>query len=102
VSQPRLFEMPPCCAGDVHRVDCVDCSVDTINAGEYYAVRDDVWPLDPRGGMLCIGCLEERIGRRLTPADFTDAPINRVRGNSAPLRARLGPDWTVSAVEIPW
>jgi hypothetical protein len=103
VNQLRLFDMPPCCPGDVHRVDCVDCGVDTINAREYYIVRDEVWPLDPCGGMLCVGCLEERIGRRLTPADFTDCPLNtNDRRSSKRLRSRLGPDWTVSAVEMPW
>jgi hypothetical protein len=79
--------LPPCRAGDVR---CVDCHVDTLEAGEFYMVRDDVWPLDARGGMLCVGCLEERIGRRLTPADFTDAPINRLGRNSTRLRARQG------------
>lgn len=28
------------------------------------------------GDFLCIGCLEGRLGRELTAADFTDAPIN--------------------------
>jgi hypothetical protein len=88
-AQLRLFDIPPCRAGDVH---CVDCGVDTLDAGEYYAVSEAVWPLDPLGGMLCIGCLEDRIGRRLTPVDFTDAPINSARGSSARLRSRLGRD----------
>jgi hypothetical protein len=61
---------------------CVDCGDDTYASGEYYMVHD--WVLReeagmaPLGGMLCIGCLEERIGRRLRPADFTDVPINLV------------------------
>ena len=45
-------------------------------------VTKEVWaavmPDDP-GDMerfLCIGCLEERLGRRLTSLDFTDAPVN--------------------------
>jgi len=38
---------------------------------------------------LCIGCLEARIGRQLRPDDFTDAPIDDVRGASPRLRARL-------------
>jgi hypothetical protein len=79
--------MAPYRARDVH---CVECGVHTINAREYYMVRDDVWPLEPRGGMLCVGCLEERIGRRLVPTDFTDAAINYVGGDSPRLRARLG------------
>lgn len=28
------------------------------------------------GGMLCIGCIEARLGRELTAADFSPAPIN--------------------------
>jgi hypothetical protein len=46
---------------------------------EYYILRDEVWlSANPkREGMLCIGCVETRIGRRLTPEDFTDVPINR-------------------------
>jgi hypothetical protein len=27
-------------------------------------------------GMLCIGCLETRLGRKLTAADFTDCRLN--------------------------
>lgn len=40
-------------------------------------VHDHIW--DTAGadhGYLCIGCLENRMARRLTAADFTDAPIN--------------------------
>jgi hypothetical protein len=28
------------------------------------------------GGMLCIGCLENRIGRKLRRTDFSEYPIN--------------------------
>jgi hypothetical protein len=27
-------------------------------------------------GFLCIGCIEARLGRRLSPGDFTNAAIN--------------------------
>jgi len=40
---------------------------------EIYTVRDAVWAkagMEPFGGCLCIGCLEERLGRRLKPKDF--------------------------------
>jgi hypothetical protein len=53
---------------------CVDCGKDTGESGEYYSVRDDVWAasgLAPHGGMLCLACLEGRIGRLLTGEDFT-------------------------------
>jgi hypothetical protein len=31
-----------------------------------------------KGHMLCIGCLEQRLGRLLTKDDFTDAPVNSI------------------------
>jgi hypothetical protein len=53
---------------------CVDCGKDTgAPSGEYYSVGDDVWAasgLAPNGGMLCLACLERRIGRPLTMEDF--------------------------------
>jgi hypothetical protein len=57
---------------------CLDCDIDTIAIAEYYVVEEAVWLQANPGskGMLCIGCLEVRLGRRLTPADFTDSPIN--------------------------
>ena len=42
------------------------------------------------GGYLCIGCLEARLGRRLTPADFPEFPVNQPdRFTSARLLDRL-------------
>jgi hypothetical protein len=70
---------------------CVDCGVNTapgmlskaaVYAGaevtfdercEVYTVRRRVWKatgMKDDGGCLCIGCLEKRIARRLTPEDF--------------------------------
>jgi hypothetical protein len=46
--------------------------------GEYYMLKDEVWAqagMEPQG-FLCIGCLETRLGRELTAADFKDARIN--------------------------
>lgn len=40
---------------------------------EVYAVFDKVWKAANMGGYdgcLCIGCLEKRLGRTLTPKDF--------------------------------
>jgi hypothetical protein len=40
---------------------------------EIYTVRKTVWKaagMEPMGGCLCIGCLENRLGRRLRPKDF--------------------------------
>ena len=76
---------------------CVDCGVDTcpepkkrngrtvrngrVGRWEHYMVHPRIWrtaDLSPDGGYLCVGCLENRIGRRLQPNDFTDAPINEL------------------------
>ena len=57
---------------------CLDCGVDTDAIDEYYMLHNDLWiqanPND--SGQLCIGCVEGRLGRTLTAADFTDTPIN--------------------------
>lgn len=40
---------------------------------EVYTVREKVWKaarMQPFDGCLCIGCLEQRIRRRLKPEDF--------------------------------
>ena len=56
---------------------CQDCSKHTAIA-DYYMVTDELWALaHPECfGMLCLACLERRIGRALCPADFTAAPVN--------------------------
>jgi hypothetical protein len=75
---------------------CADCGVGTITLGEWYMVKDELWErawigrrkswhhqlLDgvvdvvPGTEILCIGCLEHRLGRTLVACDFTDAPVN--------------------------
>lgn len=57
-------------------------------------VHDGVWDVATEDfggdGMLCIGCLEARLGGVLTADDFTDAPINHgVFKQSARLQQRL-------------
>lgn len=62
---------------------CMDCGVDTIN--ENYMVHDAVWDEALGGdsnagscgdGDLCVLCLEQRLGRKLSRQDFTDYPVN--------------------------
>jgi hypothetical protein len=66
---------------------CADCGMETtpglenreppIGQWEYYMVRNAVWKAaGMRSGFLCIGCLEDRLGRRLSSRDFTAMPIN--------------------------
>jgi hypothetical protein len=43
------------------------------NESEVYTVRNAVWKaagMESDGGCLCIGCLEDRLGRQLRPKDF--------------------------------
>lgn len=57
---------------------CVDCGMDTIN--EHFMVHDYLWDTAFAGesgeGDICILCIEERLGRKLTKQDFTDVPVN--------------------------
>jgi hypothetical protein len=73
---------------------CWDCCTCTLCNDEYYMVDNELWALATEDfggdGMLCIGCLEARIGDRLVASDFPDFPINRgVFPQSPRLRNRL-------------
>lgn len=42
-------------------------------------VTDGCWKragMEERGGMLCIGCLEQRLEKKLTPRNFKECPLN--------------------------
>jgi hypothetical protein len=55
---------------------------------EVYMVRPAVWTVaGMTDGCLCIGCLEKRLGRTLTPKDFPKHALNSMPG-TARLRAR--------------
>lgn len=44
-----------------------------------YMVNDKIWRatgLPEFGALVCLPCLQERAGRKLTAADFIDAPAN--------------------------
>jgi hypothetical protein len=58
--------------------------------GEYYFIHTPTWlaATGSKNGMLCIGCLENRLGRELTSRDFTDAMINQL-GYNIPRSQRL-------------
>jgi len=72
---------------------CADCGVGTITLGEFYMVRRQIWEKAwagrrrpwthlPGQEILCIGCLEARIGRTLTRSDFSDVPVNDINDGS--------------------
>lgn len=50
------------------------CSVEQ----EYYMLHDSVWQqvYQRRSGMLCVGCVESRLGRELTCHDFVPCGLN--------------------------
>jgi hypothetical protein len=62
---------------------------------EVYTVKNTVWKAAGMGGFdgcLCIGCLEKRIGRLLTPRDFPrDDPFNSLPGTDRLLSRREMP-----------
>ena len=57
---------------------CATCGTDVID--ERFMVRDHVWEteagLAKDAGWLCVECLEDRLGRTLTAADFEDCLLN--------------------------
>jgi hypothetical protein len=60
---------------------------------EVYHVKEAVWKaasMEPYDGWLCIGCLEKRLGRTLTPRDFVrNHPFNSFPATER-LRSRRG------------
>lgn len=60
---------------------------------EVYTVKAAIWKaagMKPDGGCLCVGCLERRIGRLLTPNDFKQNDPFRSTPSTERLQARRG------------
>jgi len=57
---------------------CLDCNVSTHEINEYYILKNQLWAnVHPDNkGMLCIGCVEDRLGRKLNKDDFLECPLN--------------------------
>jgi hypothetical protein len=66
-------------------VDCASCGGDA----ELYMLKPDVWPVAEGFGWLCVPCVEARLGRRLAPGDFNEAPCNDPTAAGPRLRNRL-------------
>jgi hypothetical protein len=83
---------------------CVACGLGTITAGEWYMIRREVWEQAWEGRrkswhlkvlgveILCVGCLEKRIGRELAKGDFTEVPINNPDRYAMSVRLRARHD----------
>jgi hypothetical protein len=83
---------------------CNDCGLAVLDLAEHYMVLDDVWAasgLGPNGGFLCVGCLETRLDRTLTPADFLACPLNATPEWRSPrLADRMGDTtWMLAEIE---
>lgn len=81
---------------------CMDCNINTMDTDEYYMLKNEVWlfvvPKDKK--MLCVGCVEKRLGRELTPEDFSYCLLNEEeysQPRSDRLKNRMG---LLEAVEI--
>lgn len=59
---------------------CMDCHQDTGKLNEHYMLIDTTWYQihNTNKGMLCISCVELRLGRRLTRLDFNTSHVNRM------------------------
>jgi hypothetical protein len=75
---------------------CKDCEIDTFEIDEYYMVNDEIWnkiaPDDENkiDYFLCIGCIENRLGRELVQQDFPmDIPVNSRGKHSSRLQNRI-------------
>ena len=72
---------------------CLDCGVDTGKIHEHYFVHTHIWlsVVATIKGMLCVECLEIRLGKKLERKDFPDVIINKpsFEPKSARLMARL-------------
>ena len=60
---------------------CNRCGLPTApkcGADEWYTVHDVIWSAAGASDndVLCIGCLERALGRRLTHGDFVATPLN--------------------------
>ena len=55
---------------------------------EYYMLTHVVWAqANPAiDGMLCIGCVEQRLGRKLNASDFMDCELNEGRWHAQSAR----------------
>jgi len=95
----HIFDCNPL---DIRVFACIDCAACTNCNGEYYMVHDEVWlEANPKDkGMLCVGCLESRLGRLLTKDDFIDAPVNLLWGNWGSTRLKMRLQNSVAAAIV--
>jgi hypothetical protein len=54
------------------------CAICGEHQCDLFMVHDEVWAevFQDDNGWAHVSCFEERLGRKLTPSDYTDAPCN--------------------------
>jgi hypothetical protein len=62
---------------ELARYRCNDCGVNVVTAGDFYMLQPKI--SEDQLGLgwddnLCIGCLEQRLGRKVTPLDMCGLP----------------------------
>jgi hypothetical protein len=69
---------------------CIDCGVDTDAINENYMIHDELWRAEnpAEAGMLCVGCCERRLRRKLCRKDFRLYALSAFDGGM-PVSARL-------------
>jgi hypothetical protein len=77
------------------RVEEPSVTTEYSEGSEVYCVRNSVWAaagMEPYGGCLCIGCLEQRLGRELRRKDFVrNHSFNSMPGTPRLLERRARP-----------
>lgn len=63
------------------RFACLDCRDDVSKIKEYCMLVDSTWYAihNSERGMLCVGCIESRLGRQLIASDFNNSYLNTSR-----------------------
>jgi hypothetical protein len=69
---------------------CEGCRRCCHELGEWFMLMDHLWRIVAgEGEVLCVGCVEARLGRELKLADFAQVPVNMEEGQSDHLRDRF-------------
>lgn len=72
MSQPEVYKY-----AHPHLWVCDECSVNCAETYEDFMVQHELWlSVCKKKEVLCVGCLEERLGRKLNKHDFLFVPIN--------------------------
>jgi hypothetical protein len=79
----------------IEQYNCNDCKINTVRCGEFYMLKHDLWKGKLKLGWndnLCVGCLEARLGRKITIGDLAFLPTYRwMCPQSDRLNDRIGP-----------